>query len=80
MIFDIGMKILLVLTSLFFLIFFLICAISWAVPANPERRYTIGFLVSSFATFLFFLGGLLLFGLVLLLTKLFPLIKTLLVK
>lgn len=56
MIFDTGIKILLIATPLFFLIFFILCA-GWAKPQHPEKNIIIGFLVSTFYTFLFFLAG-----------------------
>jgi len=72
----IGVKILLTLTSLFFLIFFLL-GLYWAKEWHPERRATIGFLVSTLFTFWFFLGGVLILALFILFLKyLFPIIKT----
>ena len=76
-IFDIGMKILLILTSVFFLIIFFLCA-GWSKPRHPERHIVIGFLMSILYTFWFFLGGVLLLTLVIIFIKyLFPLIKLL---
>jgi len=75
-IFAIGVKILLTLTSLFFLVFFMLC-LYWAKEWHPERRATIGFLVSTLLTFWFFLGGVLILALFILFLKyLFPIIKS----
>jgi len=62
-VFDIGMKILLSGTFVFFWVFFFLCA-HWAEHMHPERHIKIGFLVSMFYTFLFFLTGLLLLALI----------------
>jgi len=74
-VFDIGMKILLSGTFVFFWVFFFLCA-HWAEHMHPERHIKIGFLVSMFYTFLFFLTGLLLIALINLLYKyFFPLLE-----
>lgn len=62
-VFDIGMKILLSGTFVFFLVFFFLC-VNWAKHTHPERHIKIGFLVSMLYTFLFFLTGLLLLALI----------------
>jgi len=72
-IFDIGIKILLGGTSVFFLVFFFLCS-SWAKPKHPERHFIIGFLVSLLCTFWFFLAGFLLLVFVNILYKYFFLI------
>ena len=69
-VFDIGIKILLGGTFVFFWVFFFLCA-NWAKHMHPERHIKIGFLVSMFYTFLFFLTGLLLIALINLLYKYF---------
>jgi hypothetical protein len=74
-IFAIGVKILLSLTFLFFFLFFLLC-LYWAKEWHPERSAIIGFLVSIFYTFWFFLGGVLILALFFLFLKyLSPTIK-----
>ena len=74
-IFDIGIKTLLGGTFVFFWVFFFLCA-HWAEHMHPERHIKIGFLVSMFYTFLFFLTGLLLIALINLLYKyFFPLLE-----
>jgi len=74
-IFDIGIKILLGGTSIFFLVFFIICA-GWGRPKHPERHIMIGLLLSILYSFLVFLGGFLILVLINILYKyLFPMIK-----
>ena len=74
-VFDIGIKTLLGGTFVFFWVFFFLCA-HWAEHMHPERHIKIGFLVSMFYTFLFFLTGLLLIALINLLYKyFFPLLE-----
>ncbi len=70
-IFDIGIKILLIATPLFFLIFFPLC-VGWSKPQHPERNLIIGFLVSTFYTFLFFLTGTGFLAIISLLFKYYP--------
>jgi hypothetical protein len=55
-VFDIGIKILLILTSIFFLVFFYLCSL-WSRPAHPEKRFIIGIMLSGIYTFIFFLAG-----------------------
>lgn len=57
-IFDIGIKILFLLTFIFFFVFFLACR-EWAKPKHPERCTLIGFFVSGLYSFWVFVGGLL---------------------
>jgi len=74
-IFDIGIKILLGGTSVFFLVFFILCS-GWAKPKHPERHFIIGFLMGMFYTFWFLLGGVLILVLINLFSKyLFPFLK-----
>jgi ABC-type transport system involved in multi-copper enzyme maturation permease subunit len=70
-IFEIGIKILFLLTFIFFLVFFLLCR-GWATPRHPERANIIGVLVSILYTFWFFLVGLLLLVLISLAWQYFP--------
>lgn len=59
-IFDIGIKILLTLTSFFFFVFAFICRV-WTRPKHPERCTIIAIFVSGLYSFwLLFFGTLLL--------------------
>lgn len=71
LIFEIGAKILLFLTFIFFLVFFFLCRM-WAAPKHPERCNLIGLFVSSLYTFWFFLGGFLILVLITLAYQYFP--------
>jgi len=62
-IFAIGVKILLILTSFFFLLLFFLYS-AWSQPKHPERHLIIGFLLSTLFTFWIFLGGFLLLVLI----------------
>jgi hypothetical protein len=66
-----GMKILYSLSLIFFLILFSLCTY-WTAEWHPEKKFIVGFLVSFFHTFVFFLAGI--FGLVLaaFVSKIFP--------
>jgi len=55
-IFDIGIKILIGSTSLFFLIMFFLYR-SWAGPKHPEQSTNIGIMLGVLYTFMFFLAG-----------------------
>jgi len=70
-IFEIGIKILLALTAIFFLVFFYLCAL-WSKPAHPERRFRIGAMVSVMYSFVFFLAGFILVSLISLILKYLP--------
>jgi len=60
-IFDLGIKILLSLTSFFFLVFSFLCSL-WSKPAHPEARYKIGLMLAAIYSFAFLLGGFVIFG------------------
>lgn len=66
-IFELGVKILLILSFLFFLIFAFFCR-SWAKPMHPERCTIIGIFVSFLYTFWFLIGGFLLLILILIIS------------
>ena len=54
-IFELGIKIILALTSVFFLFFFVI-GLGWA-KRTPDQKRQISFSISVLYSFLFFLGG-----------------------
>ncbi|MDI6602746.1 MAG: hypothetical protein QME57_01320 [Patescibacteria group bacterium] len=56
--FDLGIKILLFSALIYFLVFFYLAS-DWAEPKHPERKFSIGFLVSFLHTFVFIFGGVL---------------------
>ena len=56
LIFDIGIKFLLLSLPVFFLVFFFVCY-SWAKPVHPKKSIIIGIAVSILYSFLFFLIG-----------------------
>lgn len=80
-IFDLGIKILLSLTSFFFFVFFYLTSL-WSKPAHPESRYGIALMLSAIYSFVFLLGGFVIFGILFFLWEnwptLFNLIKTIL--
>jgi hypothetical protein len=62
-VFDIGIKILIGSTSLFFLIWFFLCR-AWANPKHPEHSNKIGVMLGILYSFIFFLGGFIIVSLV----------------
>jgi hypothetical protein len=62
-VFDIGIKILIGSTSLFFLIWFSLCR-AWANPKHPEHSTKIGMILGILYSFMFFLGGFIVVSLV----------------
>ena len=56
LIFDTGIKLLLLSLPVFFLVFFYLCY-SWAKPEHPQKSVIIGIAVSILYSFLFFLIG-----------------------
>jgi hypothetical protein len=70
-VFDLGIKILLTVSLLFFMIFFFFCTY-WAGEWHPERKLIIGFLVSILYTFWVLAGGFFLLVLISFLVKYFP--------
>jgi hypothetical protein len=55
--FSIGIIILILTTTLYFLVLAYLC-FGWSKRAHPESRFAIGFLLSSIYTFKFFLRAL----------------------
>jgi len=55
-VFNTGMKILVIIASIFFFILLYFCSL-WSQAEHPEKKYWIGALVSSIYTFMFFLAG-----------------------
>lgn len=70
-IFDILMEIFLIGTSIFYLIFFYLCVI-WSNQKHPEESIKIGFLISTYYTFLVFLAGTGCLAIIFLLIKFYP--------
>jgi len=72
-IFDIGIRILFILNSLFFLIFFILCR-GWSGMKYEDKKIqiSVGFFLSVFYSFLFFLGGLLILSLISIIFKYYP--------
>lgn len=69
--FHLVIKILYFSLFVFFLIFFTLTTL-WAREAHPERKFIIGFLVTVFHTFIFFLSGVLGGALAFVVLKIFP--------
>lgn len=55
-IFDLGIKILLIASLIFFVIFFSLSSY-WASEFHPERKYIIGFMVTILHFFWVFVAG-----------------------
>jgi hypothetical protein len=68
-----GMKILLLSLTIYFLIIFILCTY-WANEWHKERKFIIGFLVSLFHAFIFILGGSIGLALAQIALKLYPLL------
>ena len=70
LIFETGIKLLLLALPVFFLVFFFVCY-SWSKPVHPKKSVIIGIAVSILYSFLFFLIGFILIVVISLIWKLY---------